>query len=137
MKIETLILSSLIHNNDYARTVLPFVKPEYFRDSSERDIFVIIENFYKEYNSSPNTEVITVELQNKRNLNENEYGQRMAIVQELEPSTADNNWLLTETENFCKDRAVYNAILKSIAIADGLFNSFFRVGNFRPMRCIP
>jgi len=119
MKIETLILSSLIHNNDYARTVLPFVKPEYFRDSSERDIFVIIENFYKEYNSSPNTEVITVELQNKRNLNENEYGQRMAIVQELEPSTADNNWLLTETENFCKDRAVYNAILKSIAIADG------------------
>ena len=119
MKIETLILSNLIHDLDYARGVLPFIKPEYFQDQAERHVFVIIENFYKTYNKSPNADVLTIELQNDRSLKENEYKDRMEIVLSLEPSTAEPSWLINETEKYCKDRAIYNAILRSIGIIDG------------------
>lgn len=119
MKLETLILSSLIHNVDYARSILPFVRPEYFNDEAERHVFNIIDEFYKTYNKAPNIDVLTIELQNDRSLKENEYKTRAEIVINLEPSTAEMDWLMAETEKFCKDRAVYNAILKSIGIIDG------------------
>lgn len=119
MKLETLILSSLIHNVDYARSILPFVRPEYFNDEAERHVFNIIDEFYKTYNKAPNIDVLTIELQNDRSLKENEYKTRAEIVVNLEPSTAEMDWLMAETEKFCKDRAVYNAILKSIGIIDG------------------
>jgi replicative DNA helicase len=119
MKLETLILSSLIHNVDYARSILPFVRSEYFNDEAERHVFNIIDEFYKTYNKAPNIDVLTIELQNDRSLKENEYKTRAEIVINLEPSTAEMDWLMAETEKFCKDRAVYNAILKSIGIIDG------------------
>ena len=119
MKLEILILSSLIHNTDYARSVLPFVRADYFADANERTVFSIIDNFYKVYNTAPNTDALFIELQNNKQLRETEYTECAGLVQNLEPSTADNNWLLVETEKFCKDRAVYNAILKSIGIIDG------------------
>jgi replicative DNA helicase len=118
MKIENLILSSLIHNTEYARAVLPFVKDEYFRDQSERNVFNIINEFYKNYNAAPNTDALVIELQNS-NLKENEYKEQYGLVQELKPSDVQADWLLVETEKFCKDRAVYNAILASIGIIDG------------------
>ena len=119
MKLEILILSSLIHNTDYARSVLPFVRADYFADANERTVFSIIDNFYKVYNTAPNTDALFIELQNNKQLRETEYTECAGLVQNLEPSTADHTWLLAETEKFCKDRAVYNAILKSIGIIDG------------------
>jgi replicative DNA helicase len=68
MKLEILILSSLIHNTDYARSVLPFVRADYFADANERTVFSIIDNFYKVYNTAPNTDALFIELQNNKQL---------------------------------------------------------------------
>jgi replicative DNA helicase len=119
MKLETLILSSLVFNTDYARAVLPFLKPDYFGDNSERHVFTVIDKFYKDYNKSPSTDVLVIELQNDKKLNERDFISHMNVVQELAPSTADQVWLLNETEKYCKERAVYNAIMLSINISDG------------------
>ena len=119
MKLETLILSNLIHDIEYARSVLPFIRPDYFSDNAERDVYNIIDTFYKTYNKSPNTDILTIELQNDKTLKENDYTDRIQIVQSLVEKPAEFSWLLHETEKFCKDRAIYNAILKSISIIDG------------------
>lgn len=119
MKLETLILSSLIHRVDYARSVLPFIKDEYFRDAAEKHIYSIIAEFYKKYNTAPTAESLLIELQNDRSLKETEYKEQSELIQELQASTVDQQWLLDETEKFCKNQAVYNAILKSISIIDG------------------
>ena len=119
MKLETLILSNLIHDIEYARSVLPFIRPDYFSDNAERDVYNIIDTFYKTYNKSPNADILTIELQNDKTLKENDYTDRIQIVQSLVEKPAEFSWLLHETEKFCKDRAIYNAILKSISIIDG------------------
>ena len=120
MKIELTILKNLVHNEDFARKTLPFLKEEYFGDSSERQVFKRINDFMLKYNSRPTREAIGIDLESSTNLSEEEHKRSMDLVRELvEPEPSDMTWLLETTEGFCQERAVYNAIMDSIAILDG------------------
>jgi replicative DNA helicase len=118
MRIETTILSNLIHNEEYARKVIPFLNPAYFSDFIEKNIFTAIENYVHKYNNSPEVEALDIDLQ-KVNLNEDQYKSVQQHLVTLQPSKVDFQWLLDETENWCKERAIYNAIFKGIQIIDG------------------
>ena len=118
MRIETTILSNLIHNEEYARKVIPFLNPAYFSDFIEKNIFTDIENYVHKYNNSPEVEALDIDLQ-KVNLNEDQYKSVQQHLVTLQPSKVDFQWLLDETENWCKERAIYNAIFKGIQIIDG------------------
>ena len=119
-KIETIILSKLFSDEDYARKVIPFITPEYFHDTSERKIFNYAREFIEKYNSLPTVEAIEIAVQNDRGINENEFKSINEKLTHLDDSLDVNDkWLLEETEKFCKDKAVYNAIMKSIQIIDG------------------
>ena len=126
-RIETTILSSLIHNEEYTRKVIPFVKPEYFQDGIEKVIFQTIERYTNKYKSTPNIETLVIDVQ-KVSLNEEQYkGALEYLAQTIFVPEADHQWLLDETERFCKDKAIYNAILDGIHIIDGLiFTKSFR-----------
>jgi replicative DNA helicase len=119
MRIEQKILSSLIHDEHYCRKVIPFIKREYFADRKESIVTNEIVEFFNKYNKPITKEILSIELSNRKDLNDKELVEVTEFVSSLEHEPANQEWLLENTEKFCKDRAVYNAILASIKIIDG------------------
>ena len=118
--IERTALSELIANEDYARKVLPHMRGDYFSDRSERIVFEEIQKFVEKYNSLPNKTSIEIEIDNRRDLNEQDVKAVIDIIKSLEKDDDANlEWLVETTEKFCKDKAVYNAIVEGIQIIDG------------------
>jgi len=118
-RLEVTILRNLVNSDDYMRKVLPFIKAEYFTDSIDRSVFNLITEFIEKYNKLPTIEALEISLQNS-NLNEGEFKESNELIKQLQgKEISDHKWLLDETEKFCKDKAVYNAILKSISILEG------------------
>jgi len=118
-KIERTALRNLLHNEDYTRKVLPFLKPEYFQDRSERVVFTEIQKFISQYNKRPTKETLQIDLGKRKDLNEDEYKQIVSLITSLNPEDVDLDWLVNTTEKFCKDRAVHNAVMEGIHILDG------------------
>ena len=118
MRIETTILSSLIHNEEYTRKVIPFLKQDYFSDHVEKTIFRSIFDYVEKYNNTPSIEALDIDLQ-KIPQSEDQYKSSQEYLNSLQPSESDFQWLVDETEKWCKDRAIYNAIFSGIQIIDG------------------
>jgi archaellum biogenesis ATPase FlaH len=118
--IEDKILSGLFHDDEYVRKVLPFVKEEYFQDRAQRFIFTTVREYFNKYNKVPSKSAILIEADNNTTLSHDEMSTFKSKVEGYQPSeTDDREWLDNATEKFCQDRAVYNAIMKSISIFDG------------------
>ena len=118
MTIEKTILANLIHNETYARKVIPFLKKEYF-STAEGVLSEIIVKFFGEYNKPITPEILTIELGNRRDLNEQQFKNAKEVAENLVCDPINETWLLNETEKFCKQRAIYIAIMDSIKIIDG------------------
>jgi archaellum biogenesis ATPase FlaH len=101
------------------RKVYPFLKAEYFTDNSEKVIFKKITSFIDEFNSTPTKDALVISCQNDKSLTEDQYNEITSIIFSLEKTESNKDWLYKETENFCKDKAIYNAILNSVSILDG------------------
>ena len=122
MKLEQTILKNLIYNEDYLRKVLPFLKTDYFTDSTERTIFREIQKFTEQYNSAPQIEALVISVNEKRNLTEDELKRTQEYLSDIHKTRqeiAKTDWLVDKTESFCQEKAVYNAVLNSIQILDG------------------
>lgn len=118
-KIETVILQNLATDDDFMRQVIPFLKRDYFLDNNEKTVFDKISKFVDDYNTVPTKEALIIACQNDKGLNEEQYKEVVEIIGGLESTEHNREWLYKETEKFCKDKAVYNAILSSVAIIDG------------------
>jgi len=119
MTIEKTIFSNLIYNENYARRVLPFIKSEYFQDKTDRILFEEIYNFMDKYQAMATKETLSIELDNRKDLNGTEFQKVVEVIESLKDAEVDMQWLVTTTEKFCKDKAVYNAILSGIQIIEG------------------
>ena len=117
--IERTALTHLIYNEDYARKVIPFLKPDYFSNRSERIVFEEIEKFMDKYNALPTQETLTIEVDGRKDLNDEEYKKVVGIISTLDKTEVDLQWLHDQTEKFCKDKAIYNAVVEGINIIDG------------------
>ena len=118
--IERTTLSELVSNEQYARKVLPFIKSEYFSDRTERIVFEEIQKFVEKYNALPTKSTLGIEIDTRRDLNETDISRILEIVKSLKADKEINyEWLVETTEKWCKDRAVYNAIVEGISIIDG------------------
>ena len=117
-RIENTILTNLFYNEDYTRKTLPFIKPHYFSKKDERELYVEVEKFVTKYKNLPTKEAILIELNNRKDLNEEEYKGIKDLVNSISYEETDLQWLLDTTEKFCKDRAVHNAVLDGIKILD-------------------
>jgi len=118
-RIERTALKNLIHNDEYARKVLPFLKEEYFTERFDKILFREIYHFITKYNNLPTKEALSIELNNRKDINETEYKTITDILGTLNKEQIDQKWLVETTEKFCKDRAIHNAILDGIQILDG------------------
>ena len=117
--IERTTLTNLICNEDYARKVLPFIKSNYFDEREEQIIFEEINNFVDKYQKIPTQTSLEIEVGERKDLNETEHKKIVDIIKTLNPMEVDFDWLVDHTEKFCKDKAIYNAIVDGIKIIDG------------------
>jgi archaellum biogenesis ATPase FlaH len=118
-KIEFLVLKNLVHNEKYLRKVLPFLKEEYFEDNKYKVIFDEISSFVTEYNEVPTREILSIEVEKRKDINEDSFKQISQVISYLEDDVVEFEWLVNTTEKWCRDRAIYLALVESIGIADG------------------
>ena len=118
-KIEFLILRNFLHNEQFTRKVLPFIKAEYFEDTSQKIIFEEILNFVQKYNQLATKEILSIEVENRKDINEDSFKQISNLIENLDDDPTEIDWLVNTTEKWCRDRAIYIALMESIHIADG------------------
>jgi replicative DNA helicase len=118
-KVETTILRNLLFNNDYCRKVLPFIKNEYFENLHEKVVFEEICKFIVAYDGLATKEVLLIETEKRIDITEDTYKTICEYVSNLDNTPADTNWITDTTEKWCRDRAIYLALMESIKIADG------------------
>jgi archaellum biogenesis ATPase FlaH len=119
-RIETIILRNLLHNEEYTRKVLPFLDKEYFVEHADKLLYGQIDTFVNKYNNLPTKEALVIELDSTSLRNEefDEVTDLLTYVEEQDNEQPDIQWLLETTEKFCQDKAIYNAVVKSIKILD-------------------
>ena len=118
-RIELTLLRNLIHDEDFLRKVLPFIKEDYFEERVEKMIFQEIASFALEYDKVLTPEILSIEIQNREDLSEQEFKDAANTVDILRESETHTQWLLDTVEKWCRDRAIYLALMESISIADG------------------
>ena len=117
--IEHTILKNLLCNEEYSRKVIPFIKTDYFQEPSQKITFEEIVNFISQYNTQVTVEALLIEITNRKDINDGMLKELQILITNLEDSPADLQWLFDTTEKWCRDRAIYLALMDSINIADG------------------
>lgn len=119
MRTEELILSHLIFDEAFSRKTIPYVKAEYFSEKSEKVLFQLIEHYTNKYNKMPTKEALSIDLNKVKNLDEETFTQVSSSIKSIQNETqTDPEFLIETCEEWCRNRAVYNAIIKSISIYD-------------------
>ena len=120
MNLEQKILKHLILDEEYTRKTLPFIKGEYFQESSEKLLFTEIESYVNKYNTMPTQEALAIEIDKRINLTDEQHKKTIALVKQItiDPEVSDTKWLIDATEDFCQEKAIYNGIMQSIQILD-------------------
>jgi len=118
-RIENTIINNLFFDEQFTRKTIPFLKESYFTKREEKILFREIHAFINKYNNLPTKESILIELNNRKDLNEEEYKSTKELVASIKEEESDLQWLTDTTEKFCKDRAVHNAVLEGITILEG------------------
>ncbi len=118
-KVEILVLRNLIFNEKYLRKVIPFIKVDYFEDTHQKIVFEEILNFVTEYNKLSTKEVLCIEVEKRQDINDTSFQEITKLISYLEEVPTDYDWLVNTTEKWCRDRAIYLALMESISLADG------------------
>ena len=127
-QLQTTVLQKLVNDEKYCRKVLPFIKTEYF-DTAHKTIYKLVLNFVSKYNKLPTRAALEIEFQNNADVDEELYPHAVKVLEAIDQNpNVEENWLLENTEKWCKDRAVYLAIMESIQIIDGKKKDISRDG---------
>ena len=118
-RVPLTILNNLIHDEEYTRKVIPFIEEDYFEDRSDKIVFEEIATFLKAYDSLPSKEVLQIEVSKRTDLTQDEFQSTEQLIDALGKHEYEQEWVYDTTEAWCKERAIYNALMESIKIADG------------------
>ena len=121
MRLEQTILKNLVYNEEFTRKVIPFIKPEYFSDPAEKLVFKEVFDFVNKYKNLPTYESLVINFTEKKTLTDAQVKDSIELLNDIQSTKDDkveNQWLLEQTEKFCQDRALYNAIMESVSILD-------------------
>ena len=120
-RLETTILKNLIFNEDFARKIIPFLKAEYFSDTTDKILFNEINDHIQQFKHLPTYESLVINFTESRKLTEDQVRDSVDLVRQInadKDDPTDVDWLTKQTEKFCQDKAIYNAIMKSVKILD-------------------
>jgi replicative DNA helicase len=116
--IEQQILNGIVFDEEFARTVMPFLKSEYFREDAQNVVFGLIQSYVEKYNKRPTPMALAVELTNLNNLPQSTFDQAKEVLKSMKRDEVDRQWLTDQTEQFCQDKAIVNAVMEAIKIID-------------------
>ena len=117
--IEFLILRNLLYNEEYIRKVIPFIKADYFEDMIQKIVFEEISSFVEQYNKPATKEILCIEAEKRSDINDSSYKDVTNLISSLIDEPSEFEWLINTTEKWCRDRAIYLALMESIQLADG------------------
>ena len=120
-RLEQTIIKNLIYNEEYIRKVLPFIRPDYFSDNAEKIVFKEIFDFINQYKNPPTHEALVINFTEKKNLTEPQVQEAIELLNKVhsdKDEPTETQWLIEQTEKFCQDKAIYNAIMESVSILD-------------------
>ena len=117
--IEFLILRNLLHSEEYIRKVIPFIKADYFEDITQKIVFEEIFSFVEQYNKPATKEILCIEAEKRSDINDSSFKDVTELISSLDNEPAEFEWIVTTTEKWCRDRAIYLALMESIQLADG------------------
>ena len=117
--VEFLILKNLLHNEEYVRKVIPFIKADYFEDLNQKIVFEEISSFVEQYNKHATKEILCIEAEKRSDINDSSYKDVTNLISSLNDEPSEFEWLINTTEKWCRDRAIYLALMESIQLADG------------------
>ena len=117
--VEFLILRNLLYNEEYVRKVIPFIKSDYFEDINQKIVFEEIIKFVEQYNQPATKEVLCIETEKRQDITDESFKEITQLISSLEENETEFEWLVNTTEKWCRDRAIYLALMESIHIADG------------------
>jgi len=119
-RLEKTILKNLIYNEEYARKVIPFIRPDYFSDINEKNIFKEVQDFALKYKTLPTHEALVINFTENKTLSESEVRTAISILDEVQQDKelSEQQWLIEQTEKFCQDKAIYNSIMEAVSILD-------------------
>jgi replicative DNA helicase len=120
-RLEQIIIKNLIYNEEFTRKVLPFIRADYFSDVTERIVFREVFEFVNKYKNLPTNEALVINFTESRELTEQQVRSAIELLGEVKKSkdeVVEQTWLIEQTEKFCQDKAIYNAIMESVSILD-------------------
>jgi replicative DNA helicase len=120
-RLEQTIIKNLIYNEEYIRKVLPFIRPDYFSDNTENVVFREIFDFINQYKNPPTHEALVINFTEKKTLTEPQVQEAIELLNKVhsdKDEPTETQWLIEQTEKFCQDKAIYNAIMESVSILD-------------------
>jgi len=120
-RLEQTIIKNLIYNEEYIRKVLPFIRPDYFSDNTEKVVFREIFDFINQYKNPPTHEALVINFTEKKTLTEPQVQEAIELLNKVhsdKDEPTETQWLIEQTEKFCQDKAIYNAIMESVSILD-------------------
>ena len=117
--VELLILKNLLHNEEYVRKVIPFIKADYFEDLTQKIVFEEVSSFIEQYNKPATKEILTIEAEKRSDINDSSFKDVTKLISSLDDEPSEFEWLINTTEKWCRDRAIYLALMESIQLADG------------------
>ena len=115
---DHLVLHNLLHREDFVRRVHPYLKEEYFRERSDQVVFRAFSEYFERYNCVPSTDALMIDVSRVMDLSDDEFeaAERLATCPRPDASTS-LEWLVDRAEEFCKDRALKNALREANRIA--------------------
>lgn len=117
--LQTTVLQRLVNDEKYCRKVLPFIKAEYF-EGTHKGLYKLILDFITKYNRLPTAQALKIDAPNSDHITAEAFDTTIGLIDKLnEKSDLDEEWLVDQTEKWCKDRAIYLSIMESIQIIDG------------------
>ena len=120
MTIEKTILSNLLLNEEYTRRVLPFIKEDYFKEFTYKFVFSTIKKYIDKYNAVPSTEALIIDFESRDDLSEQVFKDGNELIRDLKrDENTDIEWLVDQSEKFCQEQALYNALSESIKVING------------------
>ena len=120
-RLEQIILKNLIYNEPYTRKVLPFIRSDYFSDDIEKIVFKEVFDFVNKYKNLPTQESLIINFTESKNLTELQVKSAIELLKNVHSSREEKvefDWIVEQTEKFCQDKAIYNAIMESVSILD-------------------
>ena len=119
LKIEEITLSKLILNETYTRKVLPFIKDDYFDTPSHKVLFSTLSDYVNKFETTPEPNALKIEVEKRRDISEEIYKEVEQFLNNLDRDHYNEDWLIETTEKWCKEKAIYIALMESVKIADG------------------